>query len=270
MGTLQPTNEKTQTAYIGAVIGLLLFTATAYLATGVEPNVVPEVVVALAPEPSGTAPTADAADTVVVVVPPAAQAVWAAAPSTTSTSAGRQYAVIIRINPVRAVAAFPEPSTVEATTTMPPFVGVQVATTTSIPATTAAPTTTTTKAPPVTRAPSTTVIPVAETAIANTAPPPASPPSSLELAASRSKNVSGGSEEGVASWFGAPASTCAHKTLPKGTTVRVIRLLTGEETTCRVADRGPYIAGRVIDLSTDTFERLAPIGAGVFDVRIEW
>jgi rare lipoprotein A (peptidoglycan hydrolase) len=80
-----------------------------------------------------------------------------------------------------------------------------------------------------------------------------------------------GSDSGLASWFYAPAGTCAHRDLPLGTVVKVIRISTGVSTSCRVNDRGPTLATkRVIDLSQDTFEKLASKDAGVIDVRIEW
>jgi rare lipoprotein A (peptidoglycan hydrolase) len=53
--------------------------------------------------------------------------------------------------------------------------------------------------------------------------------------------------------------------------VRIVRISTGASATCRVNDRGPTLATkRVIDLSPDTFEKLASKDAGVIDVRIEW
>jgi rare lipoprotein A len=80
-----------------------------------------------------------------------------------------------------------------------------------------------------------------------------------------------GSDSGLASWFYAPAGTCAHRDLPLGTVVKVIRISTGVSASCRVNDRGPTLATkRVIDLSQDTFEKLASKDAGVIDVRIEW
>lgn len=76
---------------------------------------------------------------------------------------------------------------------------------------------------------------------------------------------------GRASWFYAPAGTCAHRDLPMGTLVRVTRTDTGASTTCRVSDRGPSAAtNRVIDLSRDTFEKLASSNAGVINVKLEW
>jgi rare lipoprotein A len=81
---------------------------------------------------------------------------------------------------------------------------------------------------------------------------------------------SGQSATGTASWFAATDGTCAHPTLPFGTIVKVTRIRTGATATCRVNDRGPYEGGRIIDLSDDVFESLAPKGAGLMPVKIEW
>ncbi len=79
------------------------------------------------------------------------------------------------------------------------------------------------------------------------------------------------SDSGVASWFNAPDRTCAHRSLPFGTMVKVTRTANGAMTTCKVSDRGPTVeTGRLIDLSLDTFEKLAAKEAGLVDVRIEW
>ena len=78
-------------------------------------------------------------------------------------------------------------------------------------------------------------------------------------------------DSGIASWFGAPDGTCAHRTLPMGTIVKVTRIHNGAVASCKVADRGPTLeTGRLIDLSDDTFEKLAAKEAGLIDVRIEW
>lgn len=77
-------------------------------------------------------------------------------------------------------------------------------------------------------------------------------------------------ERGVASWFGAPAHTCAHRTLPFGTVIKVTRISTGVSTECTVDDRGPSDMSRLIDLSTDTFEHLADASVGLIEVVIEW
>ncbi len=98
---------------------------------------------------------------------------------------------------------------------------------------------------------------------ASTTIPPA-PASSLN-------KVYGHNDAGIASWFNAPDDTCAHRTLPFGTMVRVTRPRTGAVTYCKVNDRGPTVAtGRLIDLSMDTFARLASTDAGLIDVTIEW
>ena len=79
------------------------------------------------------------------------------------------------------------------------------------------------------------------------------------------------SDSGVASWFKAPDATCAHRTLPMGTSIKVTRTANGASATCRVNDRGPTLeTGRLIDLSLDTFEKLADRGTGLIDVTIEW
>jgi rare lipoprotein A (peptidoglycan hydrolase) len=77
-------------------------------------------------------------------------------------------------------------------------------------------------------------------------------------------------QSGQASWYDAPAGTCAHRSLPMGTIITVINTANGKRTTCRVADRGPYSAGRIIDLAKTAFDDLAPPSAGIINVRIEW
>jgi rare lipoprotein A len=78
------------------------------------------------------------------------------------------------------------------------------------------------------------------------------------------------SQTGQASWYPAPAGTCAHQTLPLGTVVTVTDLANGRSVTCRVEDRGPYQNNRIIDLSESTFSQLAPPSVGVIEVRITW
>ena len=84
-------------------------------------------------------------------------------------------------------------------------------------------------------------------------------------------------ERGRASWYGEQfhgrrtASgevfnmndlTAAHKTLPFGTQVRVRHASTGREVVVRINDRGPFIKGRVIDLSRAAAEQIGLIRAG--------
>ena len=81
----------------------------------------------------------------------------------------------------------------------------------------------------------------------------------------------GGSQEGGASWYRYKAGTCAHRTLPKGTVVQVTNSKSGRTARCTVADRGPFIAGRIIDLDHSVFLAIADSpGQGVLRVRIEW
>ena len=75
---------------------------------------------------------------------------------------------------------------------------------------------------------------------------------------------------GDASWYQAAPGTCAHPTLPFGTVVTIVDVANGHTATCTVDDRGPYHGGRIIDLSYDVFEKLAPVGLGVIDVRLSW
>jgi hypothetical protein len=83
--------------------------------------------------------------------------------------------------------------------------------------------------------------------------------------------LSSGQQEGGASWYSYKPGTCAHRRLPKGTVVKVINLKTGASTNCTVADRGPFIAGRIIDLDRSVFLAIAESpGQGVVQVRIEW
>ncbi len=63
--------------------------------------------------------------------------------------------------------------------------------------------------------------------------------------------------------------TCAHKSLPFGTLVRVTRLDNGQYITVRVNDRGPYTKGFVIDLSKRAAEKLGMIKTGTTKVRLE-
>lgn len=130
------------------------------------------------------------------------------------------------------------------------------ATTTSVPATT-----TTSAIPPPAPATTTTAPATTTTALVETLTPP--------LAAAAGAVTR--SDSGIASWFGAPEATCAHRTLPMGTMIKVTRLHNGATATCKVDDRGPTLeTGRLIDLSLDTFEKLAPRELGLIDVKIEW
>jgi rare lipoprotein A len=94
----------------------------------------------------------------------------------------------------------------------------------------------------------------------------------------------GATQTGVASWYGHPhhgrrtasgeifdmrTLTAAHRTLPLGTRVRVTNLKNGRGVEVRVNDRGPYVAGRIIDLSHAAARVLDAVEDGVVPVRVE-
>lgn len=91
-------------------------------------------------------------------------------------------------------------------------------------------------------------------------------------------------ETGLASWYGAPyhnrrgsngelydmhAMTAAHRTLPLGSIVRVTNVKTGRSALVRITDRGPFVEGRVLDLSQAAAQKVDVWQAGVAMVRIE-
>jgi peptidoglycan lytic transglycosylase len=91
-------------------------------------------------------------------------------------------------------------------------------------------------------------------------------------------------ERGVASWYGAPFHgrqsssgeifdmnrfVAAHRTLPFGSIVRVTNLNNGKNTEVRIIDRGPFVGGRVIDLSLAAAHAIDMVGTGVAPVRLE-
>lgn len=59
------------------------------------------------------------------------------------------------------------------------------------------------------------------------------------------------------------AMTAAHKTLPLGTKVKVTNLDNGKSVVVRINDRGPYVKGRVLDLSRGSFSAIAPLQQGI-------
>ncbi len=91
-------------------------------------------------------------------------------------------------------------------------------------------------------------------------------------------------EEGYASWYAGKfhgrttasgevfdtlAFTAAHKTLPFGTIVRVTCTDNGKSVDVKINDRGPFVEGRIIDLSQAAAEALNITGAGIARVRIQ-
>ncbi|MFQ5830996.1 MAG: septal ring lytic transglycosylase RlpA family protein, partial [Candidatus Methylomirabilia bacterium] len=95
--------------------------------------------------------------------------------------------------------------------------------------------------------------------------------------------VVGAVETGKASWYGHPYHgrrtssgevydmhqlTAAHQTLPLGTTVLVTNLNNGRSVTVRINDRGPFVDGRIIDLSYAAARLLYVVGPGVVPARV--
>ncbi len=94
-----------------------------------------------------------------------------------------------------------------------------------------------------------------------------------------------GSETGMASFYAesyngkktangetyrSSALTAAHKTLPFGTKVKVTNLANGKTVKVRVNDRGPFIAGRIIDLTRKAAKKIDMVNAGVVKVKIRY
>ena len=75
---------------------------------------------------------------------------------------------------------------------------------------------------------------------------------------------------GVASYFRAnDPSGCAYLDHPFGTRLKVTNLENNKTTIVKVEDRGPFIPGRVIDLSIESFQELAPLSQGLIRVKVE-
>jgi uncharacterized protein YabE (DUF348 family) len=80
-----------------------------------------------------------------------------------------------------------------------------------------------------------------------------------------------GSATGGATWYSqAQGLSAAHPWLPFGTVVRVENLANGRWVNVVIRDRGPFGAGRIIDLSDEAFRRIASLSSGVIRVRIRW
>ncbi|HEX2024834.1 MAG TPA: ubiquitin-like domain-containing protein [Actinomycetota bacterium] len=77
-------------------------------------------------------------------------------------------------------------------------------------------------------------------------------------------------QTGLASWYHRTGMVAAHQSLPFGTQVKVTNLATGRSVVVVINDRGPFVGGRVIDLSDDAYAQLAPLGSGTINVRLAW
>lgn len=69
--------------------------------------------------------------------------------------------------------------------------------------------------------------------------------------------------------FDTYALTAAHKSLPLGTIVKVTNIRNDKSVIVKINDRGPYIHGRIIDLSTAAFQSIGNIDHGVLTVKID-
>ncbi len=78
-----------------------------------------------------------------------------------------------------------------------------------------------------------------------------------------------GKETASGEKFDAHALTAAHPSLPFGTRLRVTNVSTGKSVTVRVNDRGPYVAGRVVDVSYSAAQALGMVDGGVAKVRLD-
>lgn len=89
-------------------------------------------------------------------------------------------------------------------------------------------------------------------------------------------------ETGIASWYGTESGsrtangerftgrnmTCAHRTARFGSRLKVTDLKTGRSIVCRCNDRGPYVRGRIIDLTYGAAVKLGIVGRGVAMVEV--
>ena len=94
----------------------------------------------------------------------------------------------------------------------------------------------------------------------------------------------GMNQRGIASWYGDDfhgrttasgelydmhALTAAHRTLPLGTVVRIVNVVNGKHVTIRINDRGPYVHGRIVDLSYAAAKGLGMVQDGVSAIQLE-
>ena len=116
-----------------------------------------------------------------------------------------------------------------------------------------------------------------------TAPAPEPTPEPKPSEKPKKEAKKGKTEKGLASWYGEPyhgrrtasgeiydmhEMTAAHRTLPFGTVVKVTRRDTGAEVKLRITDRGPFIKGRIIDLSFAGAKKIGLDIDGVAPVKV--
>jgi len=104
------------------------------------------------------------------------------------------------------------------------------------------------------------------------------------LPTKKHSNWIGYSESGIASYYAKKfqskptasgelydrsKKTAAHKKLPFGTKVKVTNIENSKSVIVKINDRGPFVKGRIVDLSDSAFSSIASLEAGVVEVRIE-
>lgn len=92
------------------------------------------------------------------------------------------------------------------------------------------------------------------------------------------------SQEGLATWYTAPykgrkaangqvfsdrALTAAHRTLPMGSLITVTNLKTGQSSAMRITDRGPFVDGRIVDLTIASAKATGVYRMGLAQVRVD-
>ena len=119
------------------------------------------------------------------------------------------------------------------------------------------------------------------------APPQVALPSGTASGAQAAKGLAvplGYTEEGVASWYGIPyhgrpaadgevydmeTLVAAHRVMPFNTWLRVTNLANGKSVDVRVIDRGPFVEGRILDLSRAAARQIDLLGPGIGRVRLQ-
>lgn len=105
------------------------------------------------------------------------------------------------------------------------------------------------------------------------------------LSCNRKSFTGSGTETGLASFYAesyngkktangetyrSSAFTAAHKKLPFGRKVKVTNLSNGKTVKVKVNDRGPFVSGRIIDLTRAAAEKIDMVNAGVVKVKIRY
>jgi rare lipoprotein A len=140
--------------------------------------------------------------------------------------------------------------------------------------------------PPPPEATETTPEPSASIPPSTEATPPSKPETAADISEPRipadAKPIA--TETGIASWYGPPyhnrrgsngevynmhAMTAAHRTFPLGSVARVTNLKTGHTALVRITDRGPFIPGRIVDLSLAAAQKVDVWKAGIAEVKVE-